>query len=89
MIKKLGLQHGIPLMIISWFFYYFYGPYWGIGSSIYMAGRFEGREEFHAEIRGFKPFKPSTWRFDQFEWPDFLTSWVLAGSNVYLMKGDL
>ena len=87
LLKRYGLHHGLPIFVLAWVAVILGSPELGIAISIYGAGRFEGREEKEAELRGFKPFKPSTWKLKQFEWLDFLTPWAIAAFNVWIMKG--
>jgi hypothetical protein len=86
-LKKYGLHHALPVFALAWLAVILGRPDIGIAISIYGAGRYEGREEKEAELRGFRPFTPSTWKLDQFEWRDFLPVWAVATFNIWIMMG--
>ena len=86
LLKKYGLHHGLPVFILSWAACYLFSPLIGQAVALYGAARYEGREEKEAELRGFRPFKISTWSIDQFEWKDFLMPWTLAAFNIWIMR---
>jgi len=86
-LKEYGLVHAGIAMILAWTACFAINPLAGMITSGFCAGWYGSREEKEAELRKFRPLTPSTWKFGQFEWKDFLVTWAAMAFNVWIMNG--